>query len=625
MAINVENVASFKFIAHKVMPLVYDESLSYYEFLCKVMKKLNEVISSLDNQNDILQQFDSEMQSYELELDGKFEQFERDMNALFDQLAESEVDARELFEKQIKEDFYTFASSLITPYDELLFPVYRGTYCWYEDACYRANQDIDESEEWDSTKWDEVIFVQDIDNRVMDVELAWEEFLETYQQNWNIVQETGESEEYVMSQKAVTDELDIRAKVDGAYPELLAGDFISSEKLDSNTDVCIVRETGEGLEYVGTRSYPAFLGATVRWNQLIQGGDFSEGWNSYWSNHRATVNVNNNIASIQFETGTGQKVFYQVTSIPENDVVLISFEAKENEDNKFGFWVAINDVYNIPQTTARRKFIESTNIGTDNFTKYYIILKSSEVVSARMTMGLGSTVPSVSRPVLHLKNVNLVNLTALFGSSIANYIYGLSDDETRINTLKKWGFITENFYDYNDGELESVCIAKRKTYNEYDELIGDYNIDDNAELRGLLYLDENNELQADGDKYIWNGTITREYAIRDYIVGDEDIPTAITDGTHTVYKLTNATTDSADPFEPIQLVADNGKEIIVDGGVSEGTRDVAIPCGYDIKYSVSIKKIIEDELPIAPTTDGTYTLKCTVADGVKTFAWVGEE
>ena len=54
MAINVQNVEKFKFIAHKIIPLVYDDSLSYYEFLCKVMQKLNEVITSLDNQNEIL-------------------------------------------------------------------------------------------------------------------------------------------------------------------------------------------------------------------------------------------------------------------------------------------------------------------------------------------------------------------------------------------------------------------------------------------------------------------------------------------------------------------------------------------------------------------------------------------
>lgn len=31
-------------ICQKILPLTYDESVSYYEFLCKVLKKLNEII-----------------------------------------------------------------------------------------------------------------------------------------------------------------------------------------------------------------------------------------------------------------------------------------------------------------------------------------------------------------------------------------------------------------------------------------------------------------------------------------------------------------------------------------------------------------------------------------------------
>lgn len=36
----------FKFWCMKVIPLVYDESLSYYEVLCKVVKYINELIES---------------------------------------------------------------------------------------------------------------------------------------------------------------------------------------------------------------------------------------------------------------------------------------------------------------------------------------------------------------------------------------------------------------------------------------------------------------------------------------------------------------------------------------------------------------------------------------------------
>lgn len=43
---------SFKFWAQKVIPLVYDDSLSYYEVLCKVVTYLNNVIQNVDNLNE---------------------------------------------------------------------------------------------------------------------------------------------------------------------------------------------------------------------------------------------------------------------------------------------------------------------------------------------------------------------------------------------------------------------------------------------------------------------------------------------------------------------------------------------------------------------------------------------
>lgn len=45
-------IDNFKFWCQKVLPLVYDDSLSYYEVLCKVSSKLNEVINS---QNGLVQ------------------------------------------------------------------------------------------------------------------------------------------------------------------------------------------------------------------------------------------------------------------------------------------------------------------------------------------------------------------------------------------------------------------------------------------------------------------------------------------------------------------------------------------------------------------------------------------
>lgn len=57
---------SFKFWCQKVLPLVYDNSLSYYELLCKVVHYLNEVIKNSDNMNENIQSlYDAFMQLQE--------------------------------------------------------------------------------------------------------------------------------------------------------------------------------------------------------------------------------------------------------------------------------------------------------------------------------------------------------------------------------------------------------------------------------------------------------------------------------------------------------------------------------------------------------------------------------
>lgn len=50
------DIPYFAFWCHKVIPLVYDESLSYYEVLCKTREKLNEVIQKINEIPDYIDQ-----------------------------------------------------------------------------------------------------------------------------------------------------------------------------------------------------------------------------------------------------------------------------------------------------------------------------------------------------------------------------------------------------------------------------------------------------------------------------------------------------------------------------------------------------------------------------------------
>lgn len=60
--IDYHNLEHFRFWCQKILPLVYDDSLSYYEILCKVVDYINKLIDDdkaiIDNVNELKKQLD---------------------------------------------------------------------------------------------------------------------------------------------------------------------------------------------------------------------------------------------------------------------------------------------------------------------------------------------------------------------------------------------------------------------------------------------------------------------------------------------------------------------------------------------------------------------------------------
>lgn len=55
-------IDKLRYWCHKILPLVYDDSLSYYEFLCKMNAKLNEVIDSTNGLVEAWEKFQAELE-----------------------------------------------------------------------------------------------------------------------------------------------------------------------------------------------------------------------------------------------------------------------------------------------------------------------------------------------------------------------------------------------------------------------------------------------------------------------------------------------------------------------------------------------------------------------------------
>lgn len=48
------DIKPLAFKSQKVLPLTFDDSLSYYECLCKMANKLNEVIEEINKQTEMI-------------------------------------------------------------------------------------------------------------------------------------------------------------------------------------------------------------------------------------------------------------------------------------------------------------------------------------------------------------------------------------------------------------------------------------------------------------------------------------------------------------------------------------------------------------------------------------------
>lgn len=172
--------------------------------------------------------------------------------------------------------------------------------------------------------------------------------------------------------------------------------------------------------------------------------------------------------------------------------------------------------------------------------------------------------------------VQAFDLTMMFGSTIANYIYGLGASACLAWFQNLFG---KDYYPYDSGTLVSVKPTASKMTNADESSVSSYPLS-GIELRGLPNL-VNNALTYDGDEYLPDGTVTRKYGIRPHQSGDESLSDAITDGTNTVYKLQSATAESTNPYTARQTCYPNGTEEFVDG------RTVEIPVNAVADYEVT--------------------------------------
>ena len=188
-----QDVNSFKFWANKIIPLVYDDSLSYYEFLCKVLQKLNEVIGSVNDQNSTIKDMQDQIDAFIAAEQQAREDWEL-----------TETANRAAWELQQAQKMSAFEQLFVSDYDSTKSYT-AGNVCRHEGLIYAANGSTTGS--WNSAKWNQIVLADYlaayVQTAAANMQAQYDDFLEDYQRQFGVQQSVGASTTDVISQYGI--------------------------------------------------------------------------------------------------------------------------------------------------------------------------------------------------------------------------------------------------------------------------------------------------------------------------------------------------------------------------------------------------------------------------------------
>ena len=249
----------------------------------------------------------------------------------------------------------------------------------------------------------------------------------------------------------------------------------------------------------GDRLEDKIVGGTVAWNQLFKTLN-STNWRaesgvtvSEWGDNSVTYTtstVNNGITSTSNPTlSVGHKYLIRAL-VKANGACRVTFGYQSDS----GIYVYANF------TSATTSYAECSGIKTC-------------ASSARTDAYAYSNTTGVE---VSIKNLIVIDLTQMFGSTIADHIYSLEQSQAGAGVAWFKKLFPNDYYAYNAGELLSVeGLSAHVMRDADDNIIGNYPLDSSLTLRGIPKLDASNNLYYDGDEYTSDGKVKRKYGIVD--------------------------------------------------------------------------------------------------------------
>jgi hypothetical protein len=381
---------------------------------------------------------------------------------------------------------------------------------------------------------------------------------------------------------------------DGVVPS--AEQILSDKGITDSVPYHYRKTGGDGAD----RLYDQIVGGTINWNQLIVDGNFTDP--TKWDAQRnwSTLTLSNGVATVTYESGdkgVDNPAIQQPTDMRALSVTghkyIVSIDMKASGSNIGAPYFRTN-VFN-PQSRG-------SNL-TSNWQNIAFIFNATGANHIIFYIGCSGYANVEVGDSLSYRNFMCVDLTTMFGTTIADYIYQLEQTTAGAGVALFKSLFPKDYYPYNSGELVSVSGLSAHVMRDADDnIIRSYPLDSTLTLRGVPKLVDG-KMCFDGDTYDADGTVTHNTILRAYQSGDESLANAITDGTNTVVYSANASTEQADPYQHLQQCDPSGTEEYVSTGI--------VPIGHNSFYPENLRAKVEG-LPwnfanlIAPT-ESTFT------------------
>ena len=253
--------------------------------------------------------------------------------------------------------------------------------------------------------------------------------------------------------KATGDALALKADKSGTEEELTAGTALQllSDTVTENADPYLYRPTPTGA---GDREMGDIAGASVGWNQLAQNGNFES--TTGWIGRYANVSASSNVMTVTPTSNGGQRGLVTSDSpAPPNTEAghkyLLSIEAQS----------PINGTIELSLGGTVKKYVSVT---ASTWKLCQAVWTSDTVYLTRLYALLTESL-TTSQSLL-FKNAQIVDLTAMLGSTIADYVATLETATagSGIAWLKQYGYFTDAYYAYSAPTMQSVTgLSAKKT------------------------------------------------------------------------------------------------------------------------------------------------------------------